>query len=82
MAKKKKGNLHTVKEPETVYLTTRILERALRKATRNLTEDAMKRMGYIVTVVDGWVVKKYPDGKSERLSKLPKVKTPKKIALD
>ena len=73
MVKKKIEIEQKVNEPETAYLTTRILERALRKATRNLTNEAMEIMGYIVTVTDGWVVRINNDGTQERISKIKKV---------
>jgi len=79
---KKKSNASAVSEPEVEYLTKRNLERALSKATRHITQDAMERMGYVVTVSRGWVVKLYSNGRRERVSKIPTVKTSKKIVLD
>ena len=81
MKKQKKEVSQEVHEPETAYLTTRALERALSKATRNLTDEAMALMGYVVTVEDNWVVKKYKDGKVERLEKIEKVKLSPNIEL-
>ena len=80
----KKGAKHktkTAEEPQTAYLTTRALERALSKATRNLTEEAMELMGYIVITEDGWVVKKFKDGSVEKIEKIKKVKLSKNIDL-
>ena len=67
-----------VKEPETAYLTTRALERALSKATRNLTEKAMDIQGYVVTIHNKWVVKKYKDGRVERMKRIRSVKLSKR----
>ena len=82
MAKKQKTRVFIVSEPETAYFTKRTLERALSKATRHITQDAMQRMGYVITVKRGWLVKEYSNGTRERVSKIPKVKTPRKIVLD
>ncbi|MDD5363526.1 MAG: hypothetical protein PHN88_15495 [Ignavibacteria bacterium] len=67
-----------VKEPATPYLTTRILESALKKAARNLTERAMLVRGYIVTTEKNWVVKKYKDGRVERIKKIQAAKSNRK----
>ena len=70
-----------VEEPKTAYLTTRTIERALSKATRNLTADAMELMGYVITVEDNWVVKKYKDGTIERIEEIEKITLDKDIEL-
>ena len=67
-----------VKEPETAYLTTRALERALSKATRNLTEKAMDIQGYVVTMENNWVVKKYKSGRVVRMKRIRSVKLSKR----
>ena len=67
-----------VKETETAYLTTRALERALSKATRNLTEKAMDIQGYVVTMENNWVVKKYKSGRVERMKRIRSVKLSKR----
>lgn len=61
-------------EPQTAYLTTQALERALSKATKNLTAQEMELMGCVVTVEDNWVVRKYPNGDVEKIEKLEKTK--------
>lgn len=77
-----KATLYKSRATERAYLSKRMMLRALRKATLHLTDDAMERMGYIVTVSDGWVVKKPKVGKMVRMYKLPKVNMHKKIVLD
>ena len=81
MKKDKNTTTGKVEEPETTYLTTRAIERALSKATRHLTEEAMDLMGYVITVEDNWVVKKYKDGKVERIEEIERVKLNKNIEL-
>ena len=81
MKKEKSEDTGTVQEPITAYLTTRTLERALSKATRHLTEEEMELMGYVVTMEDNWVVKKYKDGKVERITEIEKVTLDKNIEL-
>jgi len=81
MKKGKNDLVKVAQEPETTYLTTRAIERALSKATRHLTEEAMELMGYVVTVEDNWVVKKYKDGTVERIEEIKKVKLDKNIDL-
>jgi len=63
------------------YLTTRILASVARKAAKTAASDAMKRMGFVVTVEKGWVVRKYPN-KTERIHRVTTRRTPLKIALD
>jgi hypothetical protein len=75
MAKKPKATTE-LKEPEvayertteTVYLTKRILERAVKKGTKNLSKEQMELMGYVVIAEDGWVVKIFKDGTKEKIS--------------
>lgn len=69
----------TVKEN---YLTTRMLVRAANSAVRDAAEETLKIMGYNVVVMNGWVVKKYADGKVERIEKLQPVTQPAKSLLD
>lgn len=57
------------KKKQTVYLTTRILERALKKYTKNLTQKAMDIQGYVVIAEGDWIVKKFKDGKIEKIKK-------------
>lgn len=52
------------------YLTKRILISAARRGFKKASEEAMALMGYIVIAKDGWVVKKYADGRIERLNRI------------
>lgn len=52
------------------YLTTRLFIRAAKKASDEAADKAMETMGYVVIGLDGWVVKKYKDGRIERLEEL------------
>ena len=84
MAKKVKSKKATKSEPKggLVYLTTRILERAVAKGTKSKKADAIRIKGYTVVEKDGWVVKEYAGGRIERVSKIKKVKRPRTLALD
>jgi hypothetical protein len=66
----------------TVYLTTRALQRAVTKGTKNLESEAMALMGYVVKQKDNWVVKVYADGREEKISKIKQTKLPKKFVFD
>lgn len=80
MAKAKAKQAKNKAKPDTAYLTKRGLIRAINKGTRSLSEEALKIKGRILTVEDGWVVKKDRSGRRERISKLPA--RPSKIILD
>ena len=81
MKKNNKNQLNAVEEPQTAYLTTRALERALSKATKNLTDVAMSLKGFVVIKEGEWIVKKFQDGKIEKIEKIQKVKLSKNIDL-
>lgn len=53
-----------------VYLTKRILVRLARTAFRKAAKESMERMGYIVVAEHGWIIKKFRDGRIERLHEL------------
>lgn len=63
------------------YLTKRILASVARRAAKKAASDAMERMGFVITVEKGWVVKKYPN-KTKRLHRVTTKKAPLKITLD
>jgi hypothetical protein len=44
--------------------------RQAKRAGRMAAIRAMHIMGFVVTVEDGWVVRKYKDGQIERISKI------------
>ena len=49
------------------YLTKRILVSAAKRGVREAAAETMQIMGYLVIAQDGWVVKKYADGRIERI---------------
>lgn len=81
MKKVKKEPLNIVEEPQTTYLTTRALVRALSKATRNLTKEALDLRGSVVIKDGDWIVRKFSNGNIEKLEKIKKVKLSKNIDL-
>ena len=64
------------------YLTKRVLTRAIGKATKGISIEAMLLKGYVVQVENGWVIKIYRDGKKEKISPLNRTNTRKKVVLD
>ena len=77
-APKKKATAST----GTGYLTKRILTKAARTGFTNAAANTMQVMGYNVIVHSGWVVKKYADGRIEKIKKLDKTNSRTAIALD
>lgn len=67
---------------DSVNLTTEVLKRAVKSGSLNLEKDAMDLMGYTVIEENGWVIRKYRNGKTTKVSKLVKSKRPKKLVLD
>jgi hypothetical protein len=81
--KKKKKRASAVEEPKPVYLTKQILIRAINKGSRHLAAEALEIMGYNVVEKDGWIVKIDKNGDViEKISKIKKIKRPRKIFLD
>jgi hypothetical protein len=64
------------------YLTKRRLVSAARKGFRIASEETMHIMGYNVVVMNGWVVKKYADGRVEQLNKIIPINVSIKNLLD
>lgn len=64
-----------------VYLTKRRLISAARTGIRKAAEETMQIMGYTVIAENGWVVKKYADGRTEKISPI-EVTTNGNLALD
>jgi hypothetical protein len=64
------------------YLTKRVLTRATGKATKGISIEAMLLKGYVVQVENGWVIKIGRDGKKEKISRLNRANTSKKVVLD
>lgn len=81
MVAKNKNKAGEKREPK-VYLTKRLLLRLAKKGFKEAGENAMRRMGYIVIAQDGWVIKKYADGRIEKLSQLETALNDQPIILD
>jgi len=64
-----------------VYLTKRRLASAARTGIRKAAEETMRIMGYTVIAENGWVVRKYADGRIEKISPI-EVNTNGSLALD
>lgn len=64
------------------YLTKRRLASAARSGIRKAAAETMHVMGYTVIAENGWVIKKYADGRIERMSQIETVNTNGTIALD
>jgi hypothetical protein len=69
-------------EKKKAYLTKRVLTRAIGKATKNVSTEAMNLKGYVIQVENGWVIKIGKDGKREKISRLNRAANNKKIVLD
>ena len=52
------------------YLTKRLLVSAAKRGIRKAAKETMQVMGYIVIAQNGWVVKKYADGRIEQIEPL------------
>ena len=52
------------------YMTKRIVISKAQAAGKKAARAAMDTMGYVVTVQDGWVVRKNGDGSIERIKRL------------
>jgi hypothetical protein len=65
-----------VGKEKTAYLTTRILERAARKAFREAAKSSMERMGYVVVAQDGWIIRLFKDGRIEQIEQIQKLNIP------
>jgi hypothetical protein len=52
------------------YLTKRLLVSAAKSGVRKAAEETMQIMGYTIIAQNGWVVKKYPDGRTLKLKRI------------
>ncbi|HWK57216.1 MAG TPA: hypothetical protein VNQ80_07765 [Parapedobacter sp.] len=52
------------------YMTKRMVVSKAQAAGKKAAKAAMDTMGYVVTVQDGWVVRKNEDGSIERIKQL------------
>jgi hypothetical protein len=79
MARKRKNT--KTKTEETAYLTKRILVTAAKAGIRRAARETMELMGYTIVAQGNWVVKKYQDGHTERISPITRHKRPANIVL-
>lgn len=70
MAKKKEAKSKRATRKTSAYLSKQTLLRAISKSSRSLSSSAMKQRGFVVTVENGWVVKKDKEGNTQQLQKL------------
>lgn len=68
------------KKTEEAYLTKRFLVRKATQAVKVAAEESMAVMGYNVIEHEGWIVKKFKDGKIEKIEKLKGKKAPFRLA--
>ena len=76
MAKAKKA---AAKQP---YLTKRRLASAAKAGIRKAAAETMEVMGYVIIAEDGWLIKKYADGRKEQISPIERVNPNETLALD
>ncbi len=63
----KKVSAKVKAEDSKPYLTKRLLVSAAKRGIRKAAVETMQIMGYIVIAQNGWVVKKYADGRVEQI---------------
>ena len=64
------------------YFTKRLVRRVAKSAFTQAAKESMAIMGYNVIAVEGWIVKKYADGRIEKLNPIPNYHTNSNIVLD
>jgi len=64
------------------YLTKRRLSSAASAGIRLAAARTLRVMGYTIVAENGWVVKKYPDGRVLKIKKLAKQKKNFRFVLD
>jgi hypothetical protein len=64
------------------YVTKRIVVRNSTRAIRIASEKAMDIAGSTVIVLDGWVVRKYEDGRIKKIEKLDSTINHEELSLD
>ena len=69
-------------EERAPYLTKRLLVSAAKRGIRKAAEETMQIMGYNVIAKDGWVVKIFADGTTEKITPIKSYKAGNGIALD
>lgn len=68
--------------PRPNNLTKGILVSAAKKGFAHAAAQTLKVMGYNTVVYKGWVVKKYADGRIEKIKKIAKTDSKEELALD
>lgn len=63
-------------------LTNRILKTTSRNAFKDASKRAMNTVGYIIVAEDGWLVKKFKSGKTEKIKPLTENSSKQKFQLD
>ncbi|GAA4743519.1 hypothetical protein [Flavisolibacter ginsenosidimutans] len=76
MSQKKKA---VAKQP---YLTKRRLVSAAKSGIRKAAAETMEVMGYVIIAEDGWLVKKYADGRTEKISPIERANPNESLVLD
>jgi hypothetical protein len=61
------------------YLTKRITARAAKSGFKQAAQETIKIMGFSIEAQGDWLVKKFPDGRVEKLERI--AKAPKKIKI-
>jgi hypothetical protein len=64
------------------YLTKRRLSSAASAGIRLAAARTIRVMGYTIVAENGWIVKKYPDGRVLKIKKLAKQKKNLRFVLD
>ena len=82
LANKKPSSKKAPPSKSVSYLTKRILTSAAKSGFSSAAAATMQAMGYNVIVQNGWVVKKFADGRIEKITKLETANTRTSIALD
>ena len=70
MAISKKSALKKHTNRKTAYLTRRILVQAAKAGSKEAAVRTMKAMGYNVIVLNGAVVRKYPNGSIQEIKRV------------
>jgi hypothetical protein len=60
----------SMKKAKLKYISKRLVSSKSRSAFKEGARNAMKKNGYLIIALDGWLVKKFSDGKIEKLEAL------------
>jgi len=77
----KPASRKAAKSATTAYLTSRVLNSAVKRAFKNAAAEAMQVMGYIMIAEDGWVIKLFADGTKEKIKEMEVIPRPETIIL-